>query len=161
MKHLRSIVSPFSAKILLLLSTISLFSFIALNEELDKANGFDKYKFGTAPASFPNLSIELDEGSTKLYSCNDLPHINGVQLEYLRLTFCKNQLSAISIATKNGSAAKLMHYLLDNYGPAKSVKKNSEWQGKKVYLIYEPIGAGKDAIVSYYSNEICKQAAKK
>jgi hypothetical protein len=141
---------------LFLLIAISLFSFTIFNEELDKANGFDKYKFGTAPTNFQNLNIELDEGTTKLYSSNELPQLNGVQLEYLRLTFCKNQLSAISIATKNGSAAKLMHYLLDNYGPAKSVKKNSEWQGKKVYLIYEPVGTGKDAIVSYYSNEICK-----
>jgi hypothetical protein len=148
-------------RILLLLITISLLSFTSFNEELDKANGFEKYKFGAAPSNFKNLSIELDEGATKLFSANELPQVNGVQLEYLRLTFCKNQLSVISIATKNGSAAKLMHYLQDNFGPAKSVKKNSEWQGKKVYLIYEPIGAGKDAIVSYYSNEICKQPGKK
>jgi hypothetical protein len=148
-------------RILLLLITISLLSFTTFNEDLDKANGFDKYKFGAPPTTFQNLNIELDEGATKLYSSGDLPQIPGVQLEYLRLTFCKNQLSAISIATKNNSASKLMHYLLDNYGPAKSIKKNSEWQGKKVYCIYEPVGAGKDAIVSYYSNEICKQAGKK
>jgi hypothetical protein len=148
-------------RILLFLIPFALLSFTVINDELDKANGFEKYKFGAAPGNFQNLNLEIDEGSTKLYSVNESPQINGVQLEYMRLTFCKNQLSAISFATKNGSASKLMHYLQDNFGPAKNVKNNAEWLGKKVYLIYEPVSAGKDAIVSFYSNEICKQQGKK
>lgn len=145
-------------KAILAISVLLLCAFSSVNQELDKANGFENFKFGTSPAEYKNLTIEIDEGTTKLYSLNTLPQINGAQLEYVRLTFCKNRLSAISIATKNSSASKFMHYLLDNFGPAKTVKSNSEWYSQKVHLIYEP--SGKDAIINYYSNEICKQPSK-
>ena len=135
------------------------FCFNSTNEDLDKANGFEKFIFGTPPANYQNLSLEIDEGNTKLYSVNVMPQINGAELNYVRLTFCKNQLSAISIATKNSSAPKFMHYLLDNFGPPATVKGNSEWKSKKVHLIYEPSG-GNNAIVSYYSNEVCKKITK-
>jgi len=152
--------SPFTMRTLLLFLSITLLSFTTFNNELDNANGFEKFKFGLSPSSFQNLSLEIDEGNTKLYSVNEPIKVNNAEMEYVRLTFCKNQLSAISMATRNGSASKLMTYLSNNFGPAKAVKKNSEWTSKKVYVIYEPTISGKDAIVSFYSNEICKSAKK-
>jgi hypothetical protein len=132
---------------------------VAFTQELDQANGFENYKFGTSAVIYKDLTLEIDEGNTKLYSLNTLPQINGAQLAYVRLTFCKNQLSAISIATKNSTAPKFLHYLIGNFGPANCAKKNSEWKSKKVYLIYEP--SVNDAIISYYSNEVCKSISKK
>lgn len=131
------------------------------NEDLDKANGFEKFVFGTSPANYQNLTLEIDEGNTKLYSVDAIPQINGAQLHYVRLTFCRNQLSAISIATKNSSASQFLHYLLDNFGPPATVKGNSEWASKNVHLIYEPGNSKKDAVISYYSNVICNQSTKK
>jgi hypothetical protein len=147
-------------KAILIVSSLFFCAFSITNPELDKANGFENFKFGTTPAEYKNLNLEIDEGTTKLYSLNTLPQINNAQLEYVRLTFCKNRLSAISIGTKNSSASKFMHYLLDNFGPAKTTKQNSEWKSQKVHLIYEQDSSGKDAIINYYSNEICKNSVK-
>ncbi|MGZ3861783.1 MAG: hypothetical protein ACXVPN_00135 [Bacteroidia bacterium] len=142
-------------KTLILTFAIPLLGFIATNK-LDEDNGFGNYKFGTAPSKYNDLIIELDEGKTKLYSSTDnsVP-VKDVKASNIRLTFCKNQLSAICIKSKNGTGVTFLQHLTEKYGTPKKVKGNYEWLSKKVQLLYEPID-GKDGAVTFYSREIYK-----
>ena len=119
------------------------------NKNLDNVNGFEKFKFGTSPGEYQNISLELDEGETKLYDVSTLPTINDTELNYIRLTFTRNKLSAISVATKNGGGTRLMEYLKGLYGSPFQKKNNFEWLGKSVQLIYEPL-SNKDATIFMY-----------
>ncbi|MBL7921444.1 MAG: hypothetical protein JNJ40_14090 [Bacteroidia bacterium] len=128
--------------------------------KLDEKNGFKTYVFGSSPKKFSNLLLEIDEGNTKLYSL-DQSNINhdGAEFEYIRITFCKDMLSAISLQTKNATAQKFLASLIENYGePDKSNKQKEyyEWLSKKCQLVYEKNAMSNDATISFYAKTICK-----
>ncbi|MGZ3918914.1 MAG: hypothetical protein ACXVC7_01410 [Bacteroidia bacterium] len=62
------------------------------NKILGKA-GFENYVFGTSPAEYKNLTLEIDEGNTKLYSAAPTIQVQGVEVSDVNITFLKNQLS--------------------------------------------------------------------
>lgn len=139
-------------KTLILIIVSVLFNFNLINDKLDEANGFEIYKLGTSPANYKNLTIELDESNTKLYSAdNDAVKIQGVKLSFIRITFTNNRLSAITAATINSSGPALLNYLTGKYGTPVKVKGFYEWKGQKVKLLYESLNNGKEASVSFYS----------
>lgn len=132
-----------------------MFGFIMLNNKLDEDNGFGNYIFGTSPDSYKNLYIEIEEGTSKLFSSdNSAIKISGVEFEYIRVTFLKNKLAALMFQTKHSTATALLKFLEGTYGKPKKVKQNLEWEGQKVHLLYEPDNINKDAIISLYSKEI-------
>ena len=127
---------------------------------LYEKNGFKTYVFGSSPNQYNNLVLEIDEGNTKLYSL-DQSNINhdGAEFEYIRVTFCKDKLSAISLQTKNSTGQKFLTSLKENYGePVKSnkQKENYEWLSSKCQLVYEKNARSNDATISFYAKTICK-----
>src|SRR5688572_4053195 len=108
------------------------------NSKLDEKNGFKQFQFGTSPSEYKNISIEIDEGDSKLYSVTGALVIDGVEYEYIRLTFTKNKLSAISMQTKNSNGQKFFQTLKASYGEPKLVQKlkHYEWKGNNVQLVF-------------------------
>lgn len=146
--------------------SFSIFSFItvfflsaqlsAQTGKMKEVKGFKNYVFGTAPDAYKNLTLEIEEGSTKLYSHNGPLTIDGVELEYLRITFTKNKLSDISIQSKNSTGTQLLKNLKDSYGEPSRMsksKKSYEWFNEKLQLLYETNMAGNDATVSFSSKK--------
>ncbi len=136
------------------------FIYSAQTSKLDEKNGFKTYVFGSSPKEFSNLVLEIDEGNTKLYSL-DQSNINhdGAEFEYIRVTFCKDKLSAISLQTKNSTGKKFLASLKENYGePVKSnnQKESYEWLSNKCQLVYEKNAKSNDATISFYAKTICK-----
>lgn len=130
---------------------------IAQNNKLQGKSGFENYIFGTTPAEYKNLTLEIDEGNTKLYSASTKVNMTGVEVADMNITFVKNQLSTICLKTKNSTGQKLLQNLKENYGePNKSgsLKGSYEWIGDKLHLIYEPVKNGTDATASFYSKEM-------
>jgi len=126
------------------------------NSKLDEKNGFMQYKFGSSPEEYKNISIEIEEGSSKLFSVTGSPIIiDGVEFEYIRLTFVKNKLSAISLQTRNSGGQKFLQSLKSSYGEPKlaSKKKNYEWLGNKVQLVYTSL-SNKDGLFDFYSKKV-------
>jgi hypothetical protein len=123
------------------------------NSKLLAAKGFKNYLFGTSPNDYQNLVLEIEEGNTKLYSLNEPGLvIDGVEVEYLRVTFTKNKLSDISIQSRNSTGKKLLQNLRENYGEPTRVnklKKSYEWKNEKLQLLFESNVAGSDATVSF------------
>lgn len=140
--------------ILLLLPLIGLSQ---TNSKLLTAKGFKNYLFGTSPNDYQNLVLEIEEGNTKLYTLNEPGLvIDGVEVEYLRVTFTKNKLSDISIQSRNSTGKKLLQNLRENYGEPTRVnktKKSYEWTNDKLQLLYESNVAGSDATVSFSSKK--------
>jgi hypothetical protein len=127
------------------------------SNSLIEKNGFKDYIFGTAPHQYKDLTLEIEEGNAQLYSLAKAPiQMDGAEFEYVRVTFLKNKLSAISLQTKNSTGPKFLAVLKQNYGePAKSPKKNSYiWETAKMQLLYETYGT--DATISFYSSELYK-----
>ncbi|MDP1801132.1 MAG: hypothetical protein Q8L81_07270 [Bacteroidota bacterium] len=129
---------------------------LAQKNKLDIDNGFKTYLFGTSSSSYKNLTLEIEEGLTKLYSLNEaIINFDGVEFEYVRLTFFKNSLSAISLKTKNSNGQLFLTQLMEKYGSPdkKSPNKpgNFQWISKKVKLLFAN-ESGKDAIVDFYFN---------
>jgi hypothetical protein len=138
-------------KILLL----SLFPVLGIAQvtKLDEKNGFMQYKFGSAPSEYKNLSIEIDEGDTKLYSVpGSSIVIDGIDYDYIRITFTKNKLTAISMRTKNSNGQKLFTDLKTLYGEPKLVQKlkHYEWKGNKVQLVFANL-ANNDGAIDFYT----------
>lgn len=135
------------------------------NNKLDEKNGFGNYTFGTAASSYKNLSLELDEGNTKLYSSpKDEILVEGVELENISVTFIKDKLSSIVFQTKNSTGSKLLQTLKELYGEPTKVnlaKGTQEWASTKVQLLYESAKTSKDASISVYSKEIVKKKGTK
>lgn len=130
---------------------IAFFGFAILNDKLDKTNGFENYKFGTQPGNYKNLTLEIDEGNTRLYSTDPKEiKIDGVSFSYIRLTFTKNNLSGIVISTSKASGTAILHYLKNQYGEPIKQKNELIWKGYKIKLIYEAINNNKDAVVTFY-----------
>jgi hypothetical protein len=130
---------------------LPLFGFVASNEKLNKCNGFGNFVFGTAKESYNNLRFELEEGSSRLYEAGtNAIHVEGVQFEYIRVTFTHNQLSAIALSTKNATAVTFFKTLTSRYGAPLKVKKHFEWLGKNVRIVYEPYAGNKDAAIDFY-----------
>ena len=140
-------------KTITLLLLLPLFS-ICLTDKLDEDNGFVNYKFGKPPTKYENLILEMDEGKTQLYSASGSNiNVSGIKCKRLMVTFCNNQLSAISIRTDQSNGNKLLLLLKEKYGEPKKVKENYEWTGKKVHMLLEPLDAN-EAEVYLYSKEI-------
>lgn len=132
----------------------------AQTNKLDEKNGFKTFVFGSSPKEFSNLILEIDEGNTKLYSLDEttIKH-DGAEFEYIRVTFCKDKLSAISLQTKNSTGQKFLSSLKENYGePGKTNKQteNYEWLSSKCQLVYEKNAKSNDATISFYAKTICK-----
>lgn len=142
-----------------MLKTLLFFLFpvliIGQNAKLDEKNGFDQYKFGTSPELYKNISIEIEEGNSKLYSALAPIIIDGVQFEYVRLTFEKNKLTAISIQSKNSTGQKFLQSLKSSYGDPKLLPKtkNYQWLGNKVQLIYTSL-ANNDGQFDFYAKNL-------
>lgn len=135
-----------------------LLPFLGLSQTgtLSELKGFKNYTFGTTPDAYKNLTLEIEEGNTKLYSLNEPGLVDGVELEYVRVTFTKNKLSDISIQSKNSTGARLLQNLKDSYGEPTRInksKKNYEWLNSKVQLLYESNKSGSDATVSFSSKK--------
>ncbi|MDP1799987.1 MAG: hypothetical protein Q8L81_01450 [Bacteroidota bacterium] len=142
-------------KIILLI----IFPFIGFtqNNTLEGQNGFKNYVFGTSPNELKNLTLEIDEDNTKLYSLpEDNIKIEGVEFEYIRVTFSKNKLSTISVQTKNATGPKFLEVLKENYGEPKlnAARKSFEWASSNMLVIYEKNNSGKDASISFYGKKI-------
>lgn len=138
-------------KIFALMFMLPLFGLVASNEKLNECNGFGNFVFGTAKESYNNLSFEVEEGNSRLYEAGSTAiHIEGVQFEYIRVTFTRNQLSAIALSTKNATAATFFKTLTTRYGAPLKVKKHFEWLGKNVKIVYEPYTTSKDAAIDFY-----------
>ena len=134
---------------------------IAQNSNLDKKNGWAHFKFGTPPSHYENLTLEMEEKNTKLYSVNQ-PKINidGVDFEYIQLTFHFNKLAIISLKTKNASEDKFLKILKENFGPpikSNLSEKVFEWSGHKVLLTFGDNGFMKDATVDFYYKDSYKK----
>lgn len=137
-----------------LLITVSLLSFLNFfNNNLDKCNGFENYKFGTSEKLYKNLTLEIEEEDIQLYNVNSnyLNIIHEVQFEYIRITFTKNKLSAIALSTKDRTGSAFFKYLKNNYGNPMKIKNTYEWLGKNVRIVYEPYKKSDDGIVDFYS----------
>ena len=154
------LVKRYFLKISIAIAVLPLAAWITQADNLDYENGFGTFKFGDAPQVHKNLNLEIDEGATKLYTAHqNAIIINGIEFENIRVTFCKNKLSVISLETKRWTGVKFLAYLQQSYGTPKMVKKEYEWMGKKVHLVYEPSG-DKDGIISFYSKEACGATKK-
>ncbi len=141
------------------MKTIILFvllPFLGLNstQKLDEDRGFENYKFGAHSGDFKNLTLEIEQGDTQLYSAT-IDNIKDTKFSYLRLTFFKNKLSSIAIQTKGSTGANLLAHLKQKYGQPKKLKTGYEWLGKKVQLVYEPLDAN-EAVAYFY----CKESTK-
>ncbi|MGZ4099134.1 MAG: hypothetical protein ACXVNM_09655, partial [Bacteroidia bacterium] len=74
----------------ILLLTVSCYS---QNLKLDAANGYNAFKFGSSPKDFKDLTLEIDDGNTKLYTLErPVINIDGIVFDYVRLTFLNNKL---------------------------------------------------------------------
>ncbi|MEO6304530.1 MAG: hypothetical protein ABIP51_15325 [Bacteroidia bacterium] len=133
---------------------------LAQPNKLDEKNGFETYVFGSTPAQYKNLTLEIEDGNTKLYSLNQSNiALQGAEFEYLRITFYNNKLSAITLQTKNATGQKFLQSLKESYGePVKLTKpkENYEWVSNKYRLLYEANAAHNDATVSFYAKTASK-----
>ena len=141
-------------KTVLILFIISFSSLFQNNTALEKCHGFDEFTFGSSKQLYKNLTLELEEGNSQLYTVNsNNTKLSGVQLDYFRVTFIKNKLTDISVSTKNTTGAVLFKFLKDNYGSPKKLKNRFEWIGKNVHIVFELYNNNKDAYVDFYSNK--------
>lgn len=138
-------------KVITVLFIIPLLGFITVNERLNECNGFEAFIFGTAKESYKNLSFEVEESGSRLYEASsDAISISGVRFEYIRVTFTHNRLSAIALSTKDATAGVFLETLISKYGTPLKVKKQYEWLGKNVRIVYEPYSGNKDASIDFY-----------
>ncbi|MBA2612625.1 MAG: hypothetical protein H0U95_11675 [Bacteroidetes bacterium] len=141
-------------KTIVLLLIVPFLGLTQINK-LDEKNGFKNFLFGTSPAEYKNLILEIDDGNTKLYSLDQSPiRLDDIDFEYLRLTFYKNKLSSISLQTKNANGTKFFQNLKENYGePVKinKLKENYEWKSTKYQVLYENNEISGDATTSFYT----------
>jgi hypothetical protein len=140
-------------KKIILLLILPLFG-LAQTEKLENKNGFTSYVFGDSPNKYQNLMLEIDENNTKLYSLpEDNIKIEGVNFEYIRVTFLKNKLSTISVQTKNATGLNLFNVLKESYGePSRTnhSQKVCEWLLAEMKVVYEKSTTDKDAVISFY-----------
>lgn len=148
-------------KIFFSLLILSLIGFGQSIGKLDENNGFMQYKFGTAPENYKELSIEIQEGDTKLFSASNTSQLNGIEFEYTRVTFFKDKLYDVTLKSKNAGATKLLQNLIESYGKPLLVKGNYEWQGKKVLLVYQKFKGENDAVISFTSKDISQHGKNK
>jgi hypothetical protein len=139
------------------LAILLLFPFFSpsQNQKLDAVNGYSYFKFGSSPKDYKDLIVEIDEGNTRLYSL-DKPIINidGIEFEYVHLTFLNNKLATISMQAKNLSAHKMLQFLKETYGDPKINPKNKacEWKGASVDLMFN--NTKNVAVIDFYSKKI-------
>jgi hypothetical protein len=98
------------------------------------------------------MTLEFEQGNSQLYTVDaGALKLDGVHLDYLRLSFIKNKLSAISMSTKNSSGAAFFKFLKDNYGAPAKKKNVFEWNGKHITVVFELYKNNKDAAIDFYS----------
>lgn len=114
-------------------------------------NGFEGFKFGTPKEAYRNLTFELEEGSSRLYTANPAEiKINGVQFESVRLTFIKNRLSAIALSTKNATGMSCFRFLKEQYGDPVNKKNQYYWNKPDMTIVFELSKNKKDAYIDFY-----------
>lgn len=138
---------------------IVLFPFLGLGQDNKENidNGFKNYVFGTSPNEFKNLTLEIEEGTTKLYSVSPPIKIDGVEFEYLRCTFYKEKLSVISLQTKNSGGKLFLQILKAIYGDPNKPSKQAgyyEWVTNKTQLVFATDNSEKEATIDFYYKEI-------
>lgn len=127
----------------------------AQNTKLDASTGFGSFKFGSSPKEHKDLTLEIADGNTKLYSISrPVINVEGIEFDYVRLTFLNNKLATISMQTKNISAHKMLQTLKETYGDPKRNRTNNncEWKGKWVELIFS--STKNIAVIDFYSKKI-------
>ncbi len=133
------------------LLTPFLLGFIS-NDKLEKCNGFEQFIFGTGKESYKNLILEIEEGNAQLYSASsNAIKMHNIQFDYIRVSFIRNKLSNIELATKNATSVAFFKFLKDTYGTPVKNHKNFEWAGKNITIVYEPYLNSKDAIIAFCS----------
>ena len=139
-------------KLFLFLLLTPYFTFNFNNEKLDKCNGIGNFVFGTSKEQFKNMTLEIEQGNSQLYTIDSgTLKIDGVQLDYLGVSFIKNKLSTVSVSTKNFTGAAFFKYLKENYGTPIKTKNQFEWRGKHITIILELYKNNKDASIDFYS----------
>lgn len=139
-------------KTFLFLLIASHFTFTLNNDKLDKCSGIANFVFGAPKDQFKNMTLEMEQGNSQLYTIDSgALKINGVQLDYLRVSFIKNKLSAVSVSTKNSTGAAFFKYLKENYGAPIKTKNLFEWRGKNITIVLELYKNNKDAAIDFYS----------
>ena len=134
------------------------FNQLGQGNKFNESKGFKDYIFGTSPDNYKNLTLEIAEGNTKLYSLDQTTiTIDGVDMNYIRLTFTKNKLSNISLQSKNSGGEKLLQQLKETYGEPTRIsptKKSYEWLSDKLHLLYEKDTGGTNATVSFSNKKM-------
>ena len=114
-------------------------------------NGFEKFKFGTPKETYRNLTLEMEEGNSSLYTANpDEIKKTGVQIESVRLTFTKNKLSAIALSTKNATGLSCFRFLKEHYGEPVNQKNHYCWNKTDMTVVFELSKNKKDAYIDFY-----------
>lgn len=119
------------------------------------SGGFEGFKFGFPKEAYQNLTLELEEGNSRLYTANpDEIKIAGVQFEFIRITFIKNKLSAISLSTKNATGLNFLRFLKEQYGNPINKKNQYCWNKPDMSIVFELSGNKKDAYIDFYEKQI-------
>jgi hypothetical protein len=122
-------------------------------------NKFDDYIFGSSITEYKNITLEIEEGNTLLYSTDK--GIRDVEVNEVNLTFTKNKLTGISIRTKNASAEKLLSKLKGIYGEPTSEKASRyEWRIENLVATFEKDKSGKEAWSTIYYSDKKATASK-
>jgi hypothetical protein len=118
----------------------------------DNSSGFEGFRFGTPKEAYRNLTLEVEEGNSRLYtvSPNEIK-IDGVQLESIRLTFINNKLSVIALSTKNATGLACLSFLREQYGNPVNNKRNQYcWKKTDMNIVFELSKNKKDAYIDFY-----------
>lgn len=118
----------------------------------DNSSGFEGFRFGTPKEAYRNLTLEVEEGNSRLYtmSPNEIK-IEGVQFESIRLTFINNKLSVIALSTKNATGQTFLNFLKDQYGNPVNNKRNQYcWKKTDMNIVFELSKNKKDAYIDFY-----------
>ena len=149
--------------ITLLFLGFSLSGFGQFSEELDKRNGFKDLKILTDVASYPGLEYwkdDKDKPNHAIYKAvkGRYENIGDVEIYKITVYAYRNQIFKIEVITANNE--KLYRSLEKAYGKINSsiAASYSFWDGEKVRLNYETLGAKKIKL-TYLSKQIKQMIA--
>jgi hypothetical protein len=115
------------------------------------SGGLEGFRFGTPKEAYRNLTFEVEEGRSRLYTANpDEIKIAGVQFETIRLTFINNKLSVIALSTKNATATNCLRFLTKQYGNPINKKNQYCWNKPDMNIVFELSKSRKDAYIDFY-----------
>jgi len=128
------------------------FAYTTSGGKLDECSGIGSFTFGAPKEQYKNMTLEIEQGNSQLYTADSgALKVEGVQFDYLGVSFIKNKLSAISVSTKNSTGAAFFKFLKDNYGAPIKNKNMFEWRGMHITIVLELYKNNKDATVDFYS----------